>query len=200
MSHALSKRIILSPLQLQRLLGRDRELTSRTDAARQTALAKAARAAKTIGPAQAYAQYSATQQRHLKQAAQERDAPLELVVSDPTPQQQHPGGHRVENDLIDFDDDNIPPPPPPPVTPKTPKWKPKPKKVPKGVSRDWKKAQSRRYSQHDEDVGPSTPGSTPKTGRVNAQKRTSIWSPIKTRSRTKTKTSPWLQYGKVSKL
>lgn len=85
MNPSLSKRIILSPTQLQRLLGRDRELTDRSGLERSSALQAATKAAAKIGPAQAYAQYQATQQRHINQAAHERGAPLELVVSEPTP-------------------------------------------------------------------------------------------------------------------
>lgn len=99
MSQTLAKRIILSPDQLRRLLGRDRELTSATNTARMSALQNAAQTAAAVGPSQAYAQYRSSQERHLNQAAKERDAPLELVVSDPASAVDS----TLIPDLIDFD-------------------------------------------------------------------------------------------------
>lgn len=109
MSHALSKRIILSPDQLRRLLGRDRELTNSTDIARMDALKAATRRASAVGPAQAYAQYRSSQERHLNQAAKERNAPLELVVSDPESQKRSegkllPSEAKLLPDLMDFEE------------------------------------------------------------------------------------------------
>ena len=82
MNKLLSKRIILSPDQLQRLLGREKVVTDRYAHERDKAIISAVKGAPTIGAAQAYAQFSAAQQRHLHQAAKERNAPLELIISE----------------------------------------------------------------------------------------------------------------------
>lgn len=77
------KLIILTPEQLLRLRGRDRELTVRSDADRRLALQKANKQAARIGPSQAYAEYRSLQDRHLHHAARERTQPLQMVLADP---------------------------------------------------------------------------------------------------------------------
>lgn len=78
----LQKRVILSPEQLDRLLGRDKELISQYDRDRVAALRTAAQRAPKVGATQAYSQYQSVQQRHLQRAARERAEPLELVIAD----------------------------------------------------------------------------------------------------------------------
>lgn len=197
MSHSLSKRIILSPTQLQRLLGRDRELSSRADMARMGALASATKAAPKIGSSQAYAQYRATQQRQLNQSAQERDASLELVVSDPA----QPKGPAFVPDLINLDQevDEWEPL-------KTPEGKRKKPKTPK-VTRNQKSGFSRQRKRNldtgeDHEAGPSTPKSrTSKPRRIIVHTVPAQFSPVRTRS--KVKKSPltsWLRYGERNAL
>jgi len=180
MSHSLSKRIIISPAQLQRLLGRDRELTNRTDVARTTALQSAAKDAADIGPSQAYARYREMQQRHLAQAASERGAPLELVVSDPE-RSKHPH-------------ENIANPPeeaePPEVSarPRKPSVKKKRATVRKGAEKiveeisgetpQRSKVAARRVIVHDPRHSPIKPH-----------------SPMKTRARQNNASHSWLHYG-----
>jgi hypothetical protein len=82
MNKNLSKRIILSPDQLQRLLGRDRLITDRYAHERDKAIISAVKGAPSIGASQAYAQFSTAQQRHLQHAAKDRNAPLELLISE----------------------------------------------------------------------------------------------------------------------
>ena len=191
MSHSLGKRIILSPSQLQRLLGRDRELTSRTDAARMTALQSAAKDAATIGPSQAYARYREMQQRHLVQAAEERGAPLELVVSDPA-ERKHPHEH-IENDLINLSEE-----------PKSPE----PSAIPKKPPATKKKARSTNLRKTAEKIYEDISGSTPKIPKT-APRRLIVHdprhSPVKTRAKRlklqnvagASSSSPsWLRYGK----
>lgn len=79
----LRKLIVLTPEQLHRLRGRDRELTDHYDANRRHVLGSVVENVKKIGPTQAYAQYQAAQQRHLHHAAREREAPLQMVFADP---------------------------------------------------------------------------------------------------------------------
>jgi len=194
MSHSLSKRIILSPTQLQRLLGRDRELTSRTDAARMDALASAAKAAQKIGSSQAYAQYSATQQRHLSQAAQERDAALELVVTDPA----QPSGPAFVPDLINFEEESEPL-----RTPKRVRKKPKHPKA--KVERQTNTApshqqQGQAQTNEESEPTPSTPKTQPAKRRriIVHSVPSTVFSPIRTRSKGGKTSSPWLRYGKSS--
>jgi len=196
MSHSLSKRIILSPTQLQRLLGRDRELTSRTDAARMDALSSAAKAAQKIGSSQAYAQYSATQQRHLSQAAQERDAALELVVTDPA----QPSGAAFVPDLINFEEEegSVPLQSPKRVRKKRNQTKAKVElQTVTGPTR-----QRRQSSQIAETTvdDPSTPKARPAKHRriIVHSVPSTVFSPIRTRSKGGKTTTPWLRYGKSS--
>ncbi|XP_034250650.1 uncharacterized protein LOC117651042 isoform X2 [Thrips palmi] len=192
MSHSLSKRIILSPSQLQRLLGRDRELTSRTDAARQTALRSAAKDSASIGPSQAYARYREMQQRHLVQAAEERGAPLELVVSEPEPRKHSEGP--------------IKPPEEPESKPESPKASVIPKKPPSATK---KKARTSQIRKTAERVYEEISGSTPKIPKSMPMRRIvhdPRHSPVKTRSKNLQKStrgtpsssssSSWLRYGK----
>lgn len=86
----LQKRIILTPQQLDRLLGRDKELISLFDRERRAALDNAVRDASTHGPSHAYAQYNIAQQRFLDKSARDRTEPLELVLSAPPPPQPPP--------------------------------------------------------------------------------------------------------------
>lgn len=78
----LRKHIVLTPEQLDKLRGRDRDLSDRYDIDRRHVLGAVAEKAKRIGPTQAYVQYRAAQQRHLQHAAKERTEPLEMVLSD----------------------------------------------------------------------------------------------------------------------
>lgn len=77
------KLIILTPEQLLRLRGRDRELTVRSDADRRLALQRANKQATRVGPSHAYAEYRSVQDRHLHHAARERTQPLQMVLADP---------------------------------------------------------------------------------------------------------------------
>lgn len=78
----LKKLIVLTPEQLQRLRGRDRELTERSDIERRLALHEAGKQTAKVGPAQAYAQYRLAQERHLHHAAKERTEPLHMTIAD----------------------------------------------------------------------------------------------------------------------
>lgn len=78
----LKKLIVLTPEQLQRLRGRDRELTDRSDIERRMALHEAGKQAAKVGPTQAYAQYRLAQERHLHHAAKERTEPLHMTIAD----------------------------------------------------------------------------------------------------------------------
>lgn len=182
MNQALSKRIILTPDQLRRLMGHDRELTKSTDAARMSALLSAAKTAPIIGPGQAYAQFNAVQQRHLHQAAHERSAPLELVVSEPDGSTQVKSKTRVVEDLINFSEETeTPKPNKPPKVGKAPKT---PKTPRKNVSRV--KIHTKRTA---------SPSSSKTRSRVIVHAKP---SPRQTRSKarqTQSGGSPWLKYG-----
>jgi hypothetical protein len=86
----LKKLIILTPEQLRRLTGRDRELSDRYDWQQRAALRTASKQAPRLGSSQAYAQYRLAQDRYLQHAARERTEPLEMNIVDTSPTPQIP--------------------------------------------------------------------------------------------------------------